>query len=428
MVGGTWTATKPVDLPAHRTPAEQPSTARQGHGTMIGMKSIRVVIVVVIALVSVACSEVPASSGSAGAPTSTPTSTALATGAASAPPATPEPTPTPTPEFVFRALDLPAEYSRGEAEAVDGTTAVGWVQIGINDELPAVWDTTTGALRVLEVPEEFVHANGETYVRLDGVSGTTAVGKGVLGTGSKRGQDRAMAWDTQTGDLRILDIPDGFASDYTQTEADSISGTTAVGEVWARHGEIGAAVAWDTDTGAVRILESPDEYECVIPTSISGDIVVGTRCEFDEGLPLIWDPLTAEARDLDLLPSTRDGIPWAVDGTTVVGWCCDGEEGTPLPVIWDTVTGSVRQLPLPAANVYGTAVGVSGPLAIGHDFTTNLVWDLETDEVRVLPPPAGYEYFGMHAVSGRTIVGSACPPPPSSSENPRCVAAAWTLP
>lgn len=386
------------------------------------MKSIRFVIVVVIALMVVACSEVPASSGTAGVPASpAPTSTIVAT-------PTLEPTATPAPEIVFRALDLPADYSRGEAEAVDGTTAVGWVQIGTVDELPAVWDTTTGALRVLDVPDEFVHASGETFVRLDGVSGTTAVGKGVLGTGSKRGQDRAMAWDTETGDLRILDIPDGFASDFTRTEANAISGTTAVGEVWARHGEIGAPVAWDTQTGAAQILALPDGYTCATPGAISGDVVVGVRCEFDEALPLIWDSLTAEARDLDLLPSTADGIPWAVDGTTAVGRCCFGEEGTPLPLIWDTVTGTVRQLPLPAANDYGSAVGVSGTVAIGHDFTTNLIWDLGTGEVRVLPPPAGFESFGMHAVSGRTIVGTACPPPPSSTENPRCVAAAWTLP
>ncbi len=380
------------------------------------MKRIRLVTVVVIALISAACSEVPASSGSAGVPTSpAPTSTTAAT---------PEPTPTPTPEIVFRALDLPADYSRGEAEAVDGTTAVGWVQTGMNDEQPAVWDTATGALRVLEVPEEFVHPNGEIYVRLDGVSGTTAVGKGVLGTGSKRGQDRAMAWDTQTGDLRILDIPDGFA----RAEAFAISGTTAVGQVWTTGGEVGAAVAWDNETGAVRILEMPAGDDCGNPLAISGDTVVGIRCDLDEALPLVWSPLTAEARDLDLLAGTQDGVPRAVDGTTAVGDCCYGEEGTPMPLIWDTGTGAVRQLALPATNVYGSAVGVSGPVAIGHDFVTNLIWDLETDEVRIQPPPAGYEYVGMHAVSGRTIVGSACPPPPSSTENARCVAAAWTLP
>jgi hypothetical protein len=375
--------------------------------------------------VGVACSAARAPSGSAGpsaspAPTSTPSAT---------PTATPEPTPTPTPEIAFRALDLPSGYTEGRAEAVDGTTAAGWVSVGpLDDELPAVWDTTTGALRVLDVPDEYVYANGETYISVNGVSGTTAVGMGPIGTGKKRGQDRAMAWDTQTGEVRILDIPDGFTSSYTQTEAKAISGTTAVGEVWARNGEIGAAVAWDTETGAVRILESPDDYECVIPTSISGAIVVGTRCDFDEGLPLIWSPLTAEARDLGLVQSTFDGIPWDVDGTTVVGWCCDGEEGTPLPVIWDAVTGSARRLALPATSVNGKAVGVSGTVAIGNDFTTKLIWDLDTDEVRIVPPPAGYERFGMNAVNGRTIVGSACPPPPSSAEKERCVAAVWTLP
>ena len=100
--------------------------------------------------------------------------------------------------------------------AVDGTTAVGWVKVGkLDDEQPAVWDTTTGALRVLPVPADFVHPNGETYVRLVGVSGTTAVGTGVLGRKGKRGQDRAMAWNTETGDLRILDIP----ADFTRSEA-----------------------------------------------------------------------------------------------------------------------------------------------------------------------------------------------------------------
>lgn len=391
---------------------------------MMGMKNVRIAFIVAIAVGVVACSAVPAPSGSAEAsltpaPTSSPPSTAEPT---------PTPTPTLTPEIVFRALDLPAEYTRAEAEAVDGTTAVGWVQLGTVDELPAVWDTTTGALRVLDVPTEFVHPSGDTFVRLDGVSGTTAVGKGVLGAKGERGQDRAMAWDTQTGDLRILDIPDGFTSDFTRTEANAISGTTAVGEVWARHGEIGAPVAWDTETGAARILTLPDGYKCATPGAISGDTVVGIRCEFDEALPLIWDPLIAVARDLDLLPSTVDGIPWAVDGTTAVGRCCFGEEGTPLPLIWDTGTGAVRQLPLPPGHEYGSAVGVSGTVAIGHDFTTNLIWDLDTGDVRILPTPPGFEHVSMHAISGRTIVGTACPPPPSSTENPRCVAAAWTLP
>ena len=388
------------------------------------MKGIRVGIVVVIALLGVACTEVPASSGSAGAPASpAPTSTIVAT-------PTLEPTATPAPEIVFRVLDLPAGYTEGRAEAVDGTTAVGWVSVGpLDDELPAVWDTTTGALRVLDVPDEFVYANGETYVSLNGVSGTTAVGMGPIGTGKKRGQDRAMAWDTQTGEVRILDIPDGFR----RAEAYAISGTTAVGQVWTTGGEVGAAVAWDTETGAVRILEMPAGDDCGNPLAISGDTVVGIRCDLDEALPLVWSPLTAEARDLDLLAGTQDGVPRAVDGTTVVGRCCYGEEATPLPLVWDTVTGSVRQLALPAPHVYGSVYDVSGLVAIGdadsigNTATRNVIWDLDTDEVRVLPTPDGYEWFRMHAVSGRTIVGSACPPPPSSAENERCVAAAWTL-
>ena len=80
--------------------------------------------------------------------------------------------------------------------------------------------------------------------------------------------------------------------------------------------------------------------------------------------------------------------------------CCYGEEATPLPLVWDTVTGSVRQLALPATNAYGSAVGVSGTVAIGHDMSMGLIWDLETDEVRVLPPLAGYERIVMNAVSG----------------------------
>src|SRR4029077_1732194 len=116
-----------------------------------------------------------------------------------APVATLEPTPTPTPEVAFRALDTPARYSRSGAEAVDGTTAVGWVQIGkaSEPEQPAVWDTTTGALRVLEVPAEFIHPNGDTFVRLVGVSGTTAVGTGILGAKSTRGQERVMVWNLE---------------------------------------------------------------------------------------------------------------------------------------------------------------------------------------------------------------------------------------
>jgi hypothetical protein len=396
---------------------------------MIGMKSPRVVIVVVIALASVACSEASVSGG-AGVPTpSAPTSTTLAPDPASAPAATPEPSPTPTPEIGFRALDTPADYSRSGAEAVDGTTAVGWVQVGLNDEQPAVWDTTTGALRVLDVPAEFVHPSGDTFVRLVGVSGTTAVGTGVLGTKGERGQDRAMAWDTQTGDLRTLDIPADTPADFTRSEARAISGTTAVGQVWTRDGEVGAAVAWDTETGAVRLLEMPPGHDCGDPRAISGDTVVGIRCGGEEALPLVWSPLTADARDLELLPATQDGVPWAVDGTMAVGWCCIGEEGTPLPLIWDTAAGSVRQLTLPAPVGYGRAYGVGGTVAVGSADSTPVVWDLETGEARVLPAPAGYDAsYAAQAVSGRTIVGSACEPPASTSENPRCVAAAWTLP
>ena len=142
----------------------------------------------------------------------------------------------------------------------------------LNDEQPAVWDTTTGVLRVLAVPERFVHPSGETFVRLVGVSGTTAVGTGILGTG-QRGQSRAMAWNTETGDLRILDIP----GDFTQAEAHAISGTTAVGQVTTAHGEVGRPVAWDTETGAVRILKVPAGYEWTNPLAVSGATIVGIR-------------------------------------------------------------------------------------------------------------------------------------------------------
>ena len=376
------------------------------------MKRIPVVVFVLIAMVSVACGGVPASS----APTST-------TDAPSTAP-TADPTPASSIGVVFRALDLPADFSRGSAEAVDGTTAAGWVQIGLSDEQPAVWDTATGVLSLLAVPEKFVHPNGDTFVRLVGVSGTTAVGTGILGKG-ERGQARAIAWNTETGALRILDIPAGFS----QAEAHAISGTTAVGQVSTAHGEAGRPVAWDTETGAVRILEVPAGYEWTNPLAISGATIVGIRSLDDLALPLVWNPLAAEARDLDLLPSTPDGIPRAVDGTTAVGSCCFGEEGTPLPLAWDTGTGSVRQLDLPAQFAYGRANGVSGSVVIGIADFTPLLWDLASGDVSVLPAPAGYEeQYGTTAVSGRTIVGSACPPPPSTSENPRCVAAAWTLP
>src|SRR4051812_37521917 len=121
------------------------------------------VIVALIALVSAACSAASVPSGSAAVTTSSaPTATALATNAVSASAAVATPAPTPTHGFTFRELDTPSLYSSSSAEAVDGTTAVGWVQIGIADEQPAVWDTTTGALRVLKVPAEFVHPSGLT--------------------------------------------------------------------------------------------------------------------------------------------------------------------------------------------------------------------------------------------------------------------------
>jgi len=47
----------------------------------------------------------------------------------------------------------------------------------------------------------------------------TIVGGGILGT-THRGKSRAMAWNTVTGELRILDIPAGFA----EAEAHAISG------------------------------------------------------------------------------------------------------------------------------------------------------------------------------------------------------------
>ena len=388
---------------------------------MICMKRSRVVFVVVIAMLAVAC---------AGAPTSSvPAPTVPVSSDASLPPVTASPvpsaTPVPTPGIAFRALDLPAAYSRGSAQAVDGTTAVGWVQIGINDEQPAIWDTTTGALRVLAVPERFVHPTGERFVRLVGVSGTTAVGTGILGTEGKRGQSRAMAWNTETGDLLILDIPDGF----TQAEAHAISGTTAIGQVTSAHGEVGRPVVWDTETGGVQILDVPASYEWSNPVAVSGTRIVGTRTFQDAALPVVWDPVTAEARDLDVLAGTQDGVPRSVDGMVAVGNCCFGEEGTPLPLVWDIATGSVRQLDLPAEFAYGRAHGISGNVVIGIAESRPLIWDLGTGQVRVLPAPAGYEaQYGLNAVSGQTLVGLACPPAPSSSENPRCVPAAWTLP
>ena len=173
----------------------------------------------------------------------------------------------------------------------------------------------------------------------------------------------------------------------------------------------------------------PAGDDFVKPQAISGDTVVGSRTDGDVGLPIVWSPLTADARDLDLLPATQDGIPRAVDGTTAVGTCCYGEEGTTHPLVWDTGTGSVRQLALPAQFEHGTAVGVSGTVVIGDSGTTPLVWDLTTGEVAVLPAPAGYdEERAALAVSGRTIVGFACQRPESTSVNPRCLAAAWTLP
>jgi hypothetical protein len=386
------------------------------------MNSLRVIVVALIALVSAACSAASVPSGSAGVPTlPAPTSTTLATDAASAPSVTSEPTPAPTPEVAFRALDTPARYSRSGAEAVDGTTAVGWVQVGIADEEPAVWDTTTGALLVLAVPAKFVHPSGLTFVRLVGVSGRTAIGTGVLGAKGVRGQERAMAWNTETGDLRILDIP----ADYTQAEARAISGTTAVGLVWNADDEERFPAVWDTETGAVRILKVPAGYECVAPEAISGDTIVGVGCYGEVGHPVVWNPLTAAARGLDMIPATQDGIPRAVDGTTAVGQCCSGEEATPLPLIWDTATGSVRQLTLPALFEIGKAVGVSGTIVVGSSGPTPLVWNLTTGQARVLPAPEGINSsYAATAVSGRTIVGFACEPP----DNLRCVAAAWTLP
>ena len=60
-----------------------------------------------------------------------------------------------------------------------------------------------------------------------------------------------MAWNTATGDLRILDIPAGFA----QADAHAISGTTAIGQAWTADEETGRPVSWDTETGAVRVLD-----------------------------------------------------------------------------------------------------------------------------------------------------------------------------
>lgn len=389
------------------------------------MNTRLIVMLVAILLISSACSEVPAPSGSAATPAA---SGSTVSPSGSVPVATPGATASPTPGIIFRALDLPAEYTRAEATAVDGTTAVGFVQKGPgDDEQPAVWNTSTGALRVLDVPAEFVHPNGDIFVRLDGVSGTTAVGKGVLGSPDKRGLDQAMAWDTTTGAVRVLDVPDGF----TRATAQAISGTTAVGQVWTTDGMDGRSVAWDTTTGAVRTLELPAGYDCADPQAVSGDTVVGIRCDGDEALPLVWYPLGTAARDLGLLPTVMDGVPVSIDGATAVGWCCFGEEGTPIPLAWDTLTGSARQLSLPAPYVSGKALGVSGEIAVGFasDGGGSLVWNLDTGDVRILPPSAGYEAGqATNAVSGHTVVGAACQPPPTSAENPRCVAAAWTLP
>ena len=403
---------------------------------MIGVKCLRIVSVALVTVVVAACSEAGVPSGSVEVPTPpAPTSTGLVTNIASAPAPTLEPTRTPTPEVAFRALDTPADYSRSGAEAVDGTTAVGWVQTGKSSEpeRPAVWDTTTGALRVLEFPAEFIHPNGDTFVRLEGISGTTAIGTGILGAKSKRGQERVMVWNLETGDLRILDIPAGFK--YAQASA--ISGTTVVGQVRTADEETTRPAAWDTETGAVRILKVPAPYSCSVPEAISGDTVVGIGCVDDHGHPLVWNPLTAEARGLDMLQATQDGTPLAVDGTTAVGSCCYGEDGTTRPLVWDTRTGSVRELTLPAEFEYGRADGVSGTLVIGDGTlvlgtrgprSTMLIWDLATGQARVLPLPEGHDSSHASAVSGRTVVGSACEVAPSPSAPSRCVAAAWTLP
>ena len=247
---------------------------------MIGVKCLRIVSVALMTVVVAACSEAGVPSGSVEVPTPpAPTSTGLVTNIASAPAPTLEPTRTPTPEVAFRALDTPADYSRSGAEAVDGTTAVGWVQTGKSSEpeRPAVWDTTTGGLRVLEVPAEFIHPNGDTFVRLEGISGTTAIGTGILGAKSKRGQERVMVWNLETGDLRILDIPAGFK----YAEASAISGTTVVGQVRTADEETTRPAAWDTETGAVRILKVPAPYSCSVPEAISGDTVVGIGCVDD---------------------------------------------------------------------------------------------------------------------------------------------------
>ena len=388
---------------------------------MIDMRRARVVLVVVIALVSSACASASAPSGSTGLSTPTyPASTRSATTGASPAPAT---TAEPSPAAAFRALDTPASFTTSSAEAVDGTTAVGWVEVGTVDEKPAIWDTTTGMLRVLDVPTKFVHPSGNTFVRLVGVSGTTAVGTGILGT-EKRGKARAITWNTETGDLTILDIPAGF----TQTEAHAISATTAIGQAWTADGEAALPVAWDTQTGAVRALEMPAGFDCGDAVAVSGATIVGTRCEGDAARPVIWSPLTAEARDLDLLPGRQDGIPHGMDGMTAVGECCFGEEGTPLPLLWDTSTGAVQQLELPVEFPNGTAESVSGTVAVGAAASTPLLWDLETGQPSTLPAPAGYESVVLRAVSGLTIVGFACQPPASAAVNPRCVAAAWTLP
>jgi hypothetical protein len=208
----------------------------------------------------------------------------------------------------MRGVSQPAPGSAGPiARTIVGSEAV-------------VWDTTTGALRVLPVEPPYRSADAR------GIADTGVVVGAVVPASSGRlpAWSRAARWDLRTGALQVLDpMEPGPAGDTALGV--SPSGRFIVGTAGTR------GFVWEPATGTTRLLAVADAHSShPVAVNDRGDAVgVATFAVPDPGQPFAatvsravrWDAATGEA-ELLALPVSGDPLASssavAVNGSGVV--------------------------------------------------------------------------------------------------------------
>ena len=226
-------------------------------------------------------------------------------------------------------------------------------------------NTTTGALRVLAVPAKFVHPSGNTFVRLEGVSGATAVGTGILGPRVSAAKTARWPGTPRPATSGSSTSPTGFA----QAEAHAISGTTAVGQAWTADGAARATRCHGTRRRA-RCASSrvPAGVRlAATPLAVSGDYdrrnqLLGRRSRPSNRLGPAHRRCT-RPRPAPGDRRTASRVPWTARlRSAVAAPARRARRGRSLGI---RARDRCAELTLPARSKTATADGVSGTVVVG---------------------------------------------------------------